>query len=227
MRFAAALLIFAVLSAVSSCRKDNTKNPDLGLSYVPDTVGHYTIYNVTYIRHDDPVNLHDTLQYQLKEKIESEFTDNEGRRALRLERYRRDSVSQPWTLTDVWYSTKTSTRYEKVEEDTRYIRLVFPVSDNQVWNGNALNNQDSWDYSIMFADEPLTVNGLSYDSVAFVKQHEFKPGFYFHEYSTAAYARNVGLIMMYEKLLEINLSDTTAPLKGTEWFQELVSYGVE
>lgn len=64
-----------------------------------------------------------------------------------------------------WASNKTVTAAEKVEENVRFVKLAFPVKDEQVWNGNAQNTLDGWNYSYQFFDRPRTVGGITFDSV--------------------------------------------------------------
>jgi len=44
----------------------------------------------------------------------------------------------PWLLKNVWYSVKTDKNVERVEENIRYIKLIFPIRNNAKWDGNAL-----------------------------------------------------------------------------------------
>src|SRR3990167_8625748 len=90
------LLFFAFLliAGIYSCKKDPSPALDLGYNYFPDAVGTYVVYNVDSIFYDDfnvnpsnHISPADTFKFQLKEKIQSVYTDNEGRPALRLERY--------------------------------------------------------------------------------------------------------------------------------------------
>ena len=122
-----------------ACKKEKKAEAvDLGYTYFPTEIGQYVIYQVDSISYNDffnPVKI-DTTHFQLKELVQSHFTDNEGRESDRLERYVRKNDSLPWVLRDVWYQTRTSTKAEKVEENVRFVKLIFPVEVNQKWNGN-------------------------------------------------------------------------------------------
>lgn len=221
------LAYLILILSLASCKKDNGKIPYFGYEYMPDNVGFYTDYKVTEIWHDDALAIHDTTHYYLREWNESEFQDNANRRSLRLERFKKDSLHHSWALTDIWYSVKLTERYEKVEEDARFIRLTFPVKTNRSWDGNAMNNQAEWKYKYTDAHVRRTIGTLSFDSTAFLVEHDFRPGFYFHEYSSAVYAKNIGLVERYQKLLEINVADTNNVKKGTEYYQTIIGYGVQ
>jgi hypothetical protein len=219
--------VIALLVVVASCRKEIPETVDLGFRYVPQTVGFYQDYEVFSVVHDHAVGIHDTSVFFLREKIESHFIDNEGRESMRLERYRKDSIDGEWTITDIWYATRTAYRSERIEEDVRKINLVFAVNVGKTWDGNALNDQEEREFEIVAEDQPYSLNGNPFDSTCVVVERDFRPGFYFHEYVTARYAKGVGLIERFQKEVQINLNDTLYVIIGTEWHQQLIGYGVD
>src|SRR6266481_1017842 len=80
-------LLFVLTSGFFSCKKDAIPPPDMGYNYFPNQVGRYVIYNVDSFYYAGIPVVIDTFKFQIKEKIESMFTDNEGRPSIRLERY--------------------------------------------------------------------------------------------------------------------------------------------
>lgn len=196
-----------VVSLMLSCKKDTELPPDVGYNYFPDLVGKYVIYEVDSISQNDSLQKKDTLHYLLKEVIESIITDNEGRPSMRIERYVKyhDSLvpySQlPWTLKDVWMATRTSTTAEKVEENVRYLKLVFPLEKGKDWNGNVYNTKPEWEYEVTEYDKPKILGNLSFDSTLTVEQVN-RNILNLTEYSIETYARNVGLI--YKEMIILN-----------------------
>lgn len=184
--------------ALDSCKKDDPA-VDLGVTYFPDNVGHYVVYEVDSTVYDDFNHDTDIYRYQVKELIQSEFTDNEGRRALRIERWIKnynDTIpysSMPWTLSRVWYAVRTLTQAERVEENIRYIRLVFPVKENTTWNGNAQNTIGEWDYEYENVDEAFHAGNMHFDSTLTVIQKN-EINLLEHRYYRERYARHIGLI---------------------------------
>ena len=146
-------IFFIVSSALFSCKKEKPEETDLGYSYFPEQVGSFVVYDVDSLFYNDFTNRVDTFKFQLKEKIQSVFLDNENRTTLRVERYvkKYDATKPysqiPWKLRNVWASNLTKTTAERVEENIRYVKLIFPVSTSQLWNGNAQNVLAPWDYS--------------------------------------------------------------------------------
>jgi hypothetical protein len=182
-----------------SCKKDNELHYDAGYGYSPTDVGRYVIYDVDSVIYN--AFNHDTIhyKYQLKEYLQSVFPDNEGRPSLRIERSVRaysstlpyDSI--PWVLKNVWYSTRTPTDFERVEDNVRYVRLSFPTVNFRNWNGNAQNTLGDWEYAYNGTDQKLNVNGLHFDSTLTVNEH-IDTNLLTYQVYTELYAKNVGLI---------------------------------
>jgi hypothetical protein len=215
--------------AFYSCKKDKpvVQAIDHGYNYFPDEIGSYVIYEVDSIAQDDKSNKHDTTRYQLKELIADTFTDGSGRPTLRIERYKKfynDTVpydSMNWVGPRVWYSNKTSTTAEKVEENIRYLKLIFPVTKGKHWDGNTFNTLGQKDYEMTSVDQSETINNNNFDSVVTVKQFE-QIDFIEYIYEAEKYARNVGLIYkVRDSLYDGGGSDTI----GYRYTQKIVSYG--
>ncbi len=196
--------IFIVSVIISSCKRDGSTEPDLGYNYFPNKVGQYVIYNADSVYYDSEQA--DTFKFQIKEKIESIFYDNQNRPTMRIERYVKIYNStipysaMSWTLKDVWMGNKTATTAERVEENVRFIKLAFPVKKSQTWDGNAQNTIGKWNYSYSFFNLPRTIGGIVFDSVLEVKQKDelslINKKFYIERY-----AKNVGLV--YKQVIDV------------------------
>ena len=168
---------------------------DVGYGYFPGEVGSWIIYDVDSTWWDDftvPSTVRN-YNYQIKEVIESTFLDAEGRETFRWERYKRDTVTDPWVIKDVWMANKTATTVEMVEENERFIKLIFPVKLLKIWDGNSTNTIEEWDYQYTEVDVPRTIGGLSFDSTLVVSQQDYNPWIYY-DFFEEYYAKNVGLI---------------------------------
>ena len=214
------IIIFCSISLAaiiyfSSCKKAITSRADIGYNYFPNQVGQYVIYDVDSVSYDDfRINTYthlakvDSFKFQLKEKIQSIFNDNQNRPTIRLERYVKyynDSLfynQMPWTLRNVWTENRTITTAEKVEENIRYIKLTFPIAENKTWNGNAKNTYKEWDYFYSFIDKPRIIGIWSFDSVLQVTQYNNgSPNIIEKQLYTEQYAKKVGLI--YKQVIDI------------------------
>lgn len=191
-------VVAGVFSLFTACRKDE-KIPDAGYSYFPDNVGHWCIYDVDSTVYDEFA--HDTLyyHYQVKEILQSNFTDNSGRQAIRVERYKRmynDTVSidsLPWVISRVWSFIRTSSEGEKVEENQRFIRLTFVPRTGNKWDGNLYNTIGEWKYKYTEVDKPYSINSMYFDSTLNVLQ-KLDTNMLNYRIYNERYARHVGLI---------------------------------
>ncbi len=205
------MLLFVFFFA--TCKRDGAPQPDMGYNYFPNKVGKYVIYNVDSIVYNAEVA--DTFRFQIKEKIESIFPDNQNRPTMRIERYFRSNVSMSWILRDVWAANRTARTAEKVEENERFIKLVFPLKKNQSWNGNAQNTNDAWTYTYSFFDLPRTINNIVFDSVLEVKQRD-ESSLIHKKYYIERYARNVGLV--YKNVIYVISQPNGIPDSGLAAF---------
>jgi hypothetical protein len=227
-------LLILLVVAMLACKKDKPV-PDLGYSYFPDKVGHWVIYEMDSTVYDDFNNDTVHYRYQIRELIESEFNDNQGRRALRIERYRRPYIDTipydqlPWTLSRVWAATLTSTTGERVEENQRYVRLIFPTRNGKTWDGNAQNALGFAEYEYEAVDQPYVISTFAFDSTLRVLQ-ENKINLVEHIVYNERYARHVGLIEknvidVYDDTIVFGVPVLDRIRGGVKYTLRLVDYG--
>lgn len=186
------IILIILIFALFSCQSD-IETIDLGYDYYITKPGYYLIYTVDSICFDDFYNTSDTTNFLLKELMESTFVDNEGRMAFRIERWHKYSDTLPWKLKNVWYCVKTNQRVERVEENTRFIKLIFPIKNFYRWDGNALNNLGYQEYKYQNAHHPLQILNFYFDSTVKVLQDSFV-NLKYVRYKYEIYAKNVGLV---------------------------------
>jgi hypothetical protein len=224
------IFVFSLLGMfLYACKKDSPEvvHVDFGYNYLPEEAGRYIIYEVDSISYDDVSHPPDTTRYLLKEVIDTIFIDNTGKPAMRIERYYKfhnDTVPYsvlPWTGPRVWFANKSSTDFQKVEENVRYLKLVFPAKEGKQWNGNIYNTLGEKDYEIISADKNEVINSISFDSVLTVKQFE-QINFIEYRYESEKYARNVGLVYKErDSIYDGGGQDTI----GYTYRQKIISYG--
>lgn len=224
----------AAFFLISSCKKDE-KIPDAGYSYFPDNIGHWCIYEVDSTFYNSFDNDTEYYRYQVKEVIESYFTDNSGRQAMRVERYKRpyiDSIpyeNLPWVISRVWTFALTSSVAEKVEEDQRFIRLTFVPRKDKKWNGNVYNTIGEWEYKYTSVDEPYMINAMNFDSTLIVIQ-KLDTNLLNYRIYRERYARHVGMIEknvidVYDDILVPGVSVLNRINGGVIYNIKLVSWG--
>jgi len=124
-------------------------------------------------------------------------------------------------LQDVWYENLLDTKAEKVEENIRYIKLVFPVKEGKSWDGNAYNTLGTWNYTYTDVDVPLIINNNTFDSTLTVLQLD-NPLLISYEHSEEQYARGVGMIYKQYTFLDYQ---NIQP--GLEFTMQVSSYSYE
>lgn len=222
-----------------SCDKHNTEgSPDLGYDYYPAKIKSYIIYDVDSIAYRQ-LPAQDTVvaKFQIKEKVDTLFTDNQGRPTVKIIRYKKkyDPLvpysAMNWVLLqDVWMANKTNTTAEVVEENVRYVKLVFPAKLNAIWNGNSQNTIGEWDYKYTAFDTPSSYGNLSFQKTLTVTQMYVPTAISLQNYYEK-YARGVGLIYKkiedYQYLQDINGAHPGVISEGVFYVMTINFYGIE
>lgn len=209
------------------CKKDTVIPPDpYYREYFTAEVGNYIVYQCDSIVYDDFNGTIDTFSFKIKEYYESEFIDNSGRSAIRIERYKQAENSSTWTLKDVWQVVKSDSQVEKVEEDIRFIKLNFPVIDEKTWNINAINSLDPRMVAYKDVHKQFATDSLSFDSTVTVENTD--PQNLINEYrDTEIFAKGLG--MVYKRFVDVKY--VTPPAIGVEsgvvFIMQAVQFGTE
>lgn len=233
------ILLFTGLGIFSCKKKKEPEKVDLGEAYYPAVIGKYVVYDVDSIVYDEFTFDSTHYKYQVKEKVEAEFTDPAGKQAFKLHRYIKkfnaavSYTAMPWTIKDVWQFNHTGKTLEVVEENIRFVKLIFPVKESSTWNGNATNTLGEMEYKYLFVDQPETINGHNFEKVALIEHKNF-PTLISREYFAEKYAKNVGLV--YREIIDLKMpgvvSLTVQPINiaqksGVIYTSRVVSYGTE
>ena len=215
-----------VLLILGSCKKKDDQGIIYGHEYFPYEEGDFVVYDVMDILHDDPVAIHDTNYYQIKEQIGESDLDEEGELYRKMYRYYRANDTLSWSLKDVWVVKKTNRSVELVEENDRIIKMAYSISYDQYWDCNALNNENSEECFYSKIYEPFSIGGVSYDSTVIVNHQNFE-SFIEKIEIYEVFAANVGKIYSYKKDIEINNGDTLDIQKGIELYYTAIDHGTE
>lgn len=216
------LPILFFLFILSGCKKSENIPINYYYNYFPLEIGAWIQYDVVDIVHSEIGS--DTSVYELKEVVTEEFLDNEGRLTYRIERFWRNSSSEIWTIKDVWYSNVTKTTVEKVEENVRFTKLIFPINEDKFWDGNAMNNLDEWEYSYDSLHLEKSINGLSFDSTITVIQRD-NENVVEYEKVKEVFAADIGLVYKKHIDLDINFSNILDINSGREFEMTVTAYG--
>lgn len=202
-----------ILTGLSSCKKETIPADDvsLGQEYFPTSLGHFIEYQVDSFLYNDFAKRIDTFRYELRDVIVDTFTDNENRLSQLITRYKRKDATQPWVAEMDYYMTKTPYRVEVVEDNLRFIKMVFPVKENVKWYGNAYISANSnseltwleqWYYKYDRISLPFTNGLLIFNDAVVVNQNDYVQGnpdvdpnnYASKIFAKEAYAKNIGMV---------------------------------
>jgi hypothetical protein len=229
-----AIIMIACSLLIFACKKDKeVVNVDLGYNYFPSKKGTYVIYQVDSFFYNDFTFTIDTFQFQIKEKITENFDDLSKRSTQRIERFYRQNSSQDWLIKDVWFANRTSNTAEKVEENIRFVKIVFPLKKDLSWDGNRFNNLGEQNYSLTKINEAFKLGSLSFDSTIYISQAA-DSNLIEKKLAYEIYAKNVGLV--FKKNLNItdknSVINYTLPLElransGFDLTYKVIGFGIE
>lgn len=204
---------YFLLLTLSSCKKQIIPSEDIsmGKEYYPITQGHFIEYEVDSFLFDDFNKRVDTVHYQLRDVISDTFTDNEGRLSQLVVRYKRYNDTLAWETNDTYYITQTSFHMEVIENNLRFIKLAFPVKENQRWYGNTyipttLNSElqwlDQWYYKYEQINEYYHNGIRGFDNAVVVNENDYEQGnpdtdpnnYASKIFAKEVYAKQVGLV---------------------------------
>lgn len=189
------LVAIAIAGAFSACKKDDAAEVDLGYNYFPKNIGHWIEYQVDSIRVSLSFGVLDTTvyTYPLREMLVEDFTDGEGRACQRVVRYLRDD-NNTWLPKDVWWQTRDNVRAERSEENLRRVKLIFPPRAGTEWDTNAPNTEDAFGLEYENVDQPISINGLTFENTVSVVS-TFEDNFVQSRHYQECYAKGVGMIV--------------------------------
>jgi hypothetical protein len=187
---------FLLITMIVACSKKKGDEPvDLGYDYFPIQTGATWIYKVDSLVYDDNTGhtTIDTFTYEYKEQITGTFTDVSGKIGQQLSRYYKLSDTDEWVQVNSWTLLRTEFNAEKVQENTRLVKLVFPLELNKRWNPNMFNAMGEEEYKVTFYNEPYATEATQYSSALMVT-HEDEENAIEEIKRYEIYARNAGLV---------------------------------
>jgi hypothetical protein len=205
----------------NSCKDESTYEDyqvNQGYEYFPLEVGKYRDYQVDSTTYDigpsGDVLIHNSTTY-VREQVIDTITDNLDRLGYKIERSERSSLSDQWVVKDIWMMLRTETQAESLEENLRFVKMVFPLKEGLVWDGNRFIDETtiisvagesievfkSWEYEVDFVDEPISVNNETYDNAIQITQAN-NENLIELRLSKEQYVKDIGLVYKEMKILD-------------------------
>lgn len=220
------ILYILVMCAWMACRTEIEPDIPSGKNLCPQDPGREIIYQVDSIVYDDyklrPDNKPDSFSYQLREWIDSRFTDNIGKINQRVFIYKRLNDSFNWEPYKTVTTIIDDQGFQRMEDNIRTLKLVFPVSLKKSWNGNAYNTlgpqnfQYTEIYKSAFPPDSLVIVQQANDS-NFVEKH----------YAMEVYRTQIGMVYgQYDSIYYQSYNPTTQRYywKGLLYRKKMISH---
>lgn len=217
------LVILISLGFLSACKKipKDDVEPYKGKSYFPTNTGHELIYEVESIKKNQISGQWDTAFYEIKETITGSFIDSVGRETQIIERYIKNDTTSNFVPYKTWAANLLTSTAHRIEDNIRFIKLVFPQNPGGYWDANSLNNLGVRYYRYTALHEPSNLMGLAYDSTCTILQFA-DSSLTQNKYYLEKYATKVGMIYKINQELTFDL--TGAPINGFIYKETLVSH---
>ena len=168
-----------------ACKKDNTNglNINYQYNYYPIDSGHWIVYNVDSVNFSfDGISTYtrDTVHYQMQALFGDTIHDLLDSVNFRVFYSNRPDANSNWGTAYGTYGLRTLTTLQAVENEIRFIILIFPPSLNTTWNGNLYVPYTgpsgpyavfgNWNYFFENTDTTITINGNSYQHCIVVSE---------------------------------------------------------
>lgn len=212
-----------IASCVNKIEEYDSGNNDK--LYFPLQVGYKWVYQVDSIVYTKKGTQRSQETYSVNEEIIDEFTDNRGEFSYIVEQniYKSDQH----VATNLLYAFVDDQKAISTEGNLKFIKLTFPVSLNNSWDGNALfdasntivkiggepiNMFEWWNYRYTEINGTETINGIEYTDVVTITQVDSDIPIE-KRYSVEKYSKGTGLI--YQKMIILNTQ--RSDLASTPW----------
>jgi hypothetical protein len=219
------LLIVFLLASFSGCKKEVVTVPSVTFDYFPTAIGTWREYVCDSVFHADNDNNNDDSVYSsrfyLREIIDSNYIDIEGRRVEIIKRYRRSDTLSTWNILNIWTQRLSTVSAYRVEENINLHKLAFPINSSVIWNSNDANTFDEEPNQYEYFHEPGIFNNMNFDSTLSVIQINDN-NYISRQFGNEIYATGVGLI--YKERDELGKRNGVV-VSGTEFKMVITAYG--
>ncbi|RIJ41540.1 hypothetical protein [Pontibacter oryzae] len=234
------LLLLVLLTGLLSACNDKYKDPDpeaMGYDYFPLEVGDFRIYNVTDIRFKS--NKGDTTRFQMRERVDATFYDQTNTLNYKVIRSIRVDASTPWVDDSVYTIIQNKTNLLLTKNNTKYVKMVFPVKEGKSWTADAFNDRfinvdEKERSSYTNVGEAYTAGENTYGNTVTVIQGTPSDGILILDDRKEVYAAEVGLVYrVFNKVIYCNDFNgecefgTGYKLFGHERHETLLTHGKE
>jgi len=187
------LLLIGLISIISSCKKEEQITEEFGYHYLLLDSGIVNIYRFDSIAFDDNKESIDTFNYYLKEVYSGYLINQNNEKIQIIERLVSKNDTNNWIQRESAFSELKQKTYERIDQNQRRIKLVFPLKQNAIWNGNAYNDLGKINYLLSPVFDKKVYSGIIFTDVIEVQEAN-QVNFIETLKEKSAYSKNIGLV---------------------------------
>ena len=207
------------LTLLAACRGEEGLTLSRGDAYFPLQQGVFQVYSVEEVRYSasgDPTE----SNYELMAVVADSFPASDGVYIYVIHPSTRDNDASEWQPLDTWSVRRNKSEIVVSEGNTSYVKIKFPLTDTNVWDGNAFNSLGEDEYALREIDLPMELNGMGFAKTITVEQERNDDPIVFRDERKEIYAMDVGLV--YKEVIQLNYCTDDTCLG-----QQKVDYGIE
>ena len=223
---------FLLLCLLYSCTTAEKKQA-VSANYFPLRVGKVWIYSVeevTTLRTNCTDNGVTSSTYEWQVKVTDSVLNADMGFTYSIQNSKRLKPTDEWTSFSTWTAQVSSNKIIVNESNTNYVKLLIPVTNELLWNGNLYNNRQELnglnvdDYKATKVGEPYTnPSGLRFDNTVQVIQNEEQSNILYRDSRLEVYASQIGLVYKESYLLNY-FANSQLPCYGQKKTQQGIIY---
>lgn len=188
----AALLLIGFNACKTNGDDMDVPNYEDGSKYYPLDSGMVRLYLVDSIAFDDNAGTIDTFRFVLEEEIIGNIYGQFQEPHVVIKRSVKKEMSQIWEPRASLFVLRTPNNLQVVEENNRYVKLVFPLGNTNTWNGNMFNNLGRRNYLLQSKDVNYFNGPIYFYECAQIQEANIKNAIE-EVFVRSVYAANIGL----------------------------------
>lgn len=159
MRESGLICLGLIVLLVAGCTTPDVVDQEVaGYTYFPLEAGRYIEYEINEVQYTVTSSTPKTITYFLKEVCGQPYAGLTGVQQFPIERYKKGTLAANWTLDSVWTAYRLPDRAVRVENNTAFVKITFPLAEESTWNGNLLNTYPAEAYKAHFEVPSPTQN---------------------------------------------------------------------
>lgn len=219
LKYLTGFLVF--LTLLTGCDGEKIIPPDREGAYFPLQKGIFHVYAVHEVIHrpgEDPEERDYEIRSEITDSIPSALAPDQY--AYVIHRTIRESDAYAWEPLDTWSVRKDDREIVVAEGNVAFVKIRFPLTNDNVWDGNAFNTLGKDEYTYRDIHKRAEVDGMSFEKTITVEEEANDDRIVFRDERKEVYAQDVGLV--FRELIQLHYCTANDCLG-----QQKIDYGIE